>query len=258
MKNQYFGDVNDYKKYGLLRQLGKEGARELAVCWALTNDDGRSDGSRIRYLEDPATWRRLDPQAFDFVKRQVLERGERSVDAFEATRLIPRCRFFGDLLPDDASSRDAYFARFLEEASGADLVFFDPDNGLGITKIERGKRGSSKYVYPCEIATAWERGHSILFYQHFPRQPREPFLTKLLDAVYGLTGLRMALFFVTSHVVFVLLPTPKHEHWLLTAAESFRKQWEGVVRLEIRDLLQSHSQPPLGPPPLTNPPPIEA
>jgi hypothetical protein len=44
MKNQYFGDINDYHKYGLLRQLGKGGQLTTAVCWMLTPDDGRSDG----------------------------------------------------------------------------------------------------------------------------------------------------------------------------------------------------------------------
>ena len=53
MKNQYFGDVNDYKKYGLLRYLGRSGRSNLAVCWSLTEDDSRSDGSRVRYLNDP-------------------------------------------------------------------------------------------------------------------------------------------------------------------------------------------------------------
>jgi hypothetical protein len=44
MKNQYFGDVNDYRKYGLLRSLTAGGRITTTVCWMLTPDDGRPDG----------------------------------------------------------------------------------------------------------------------------------------------------------------------------------------------------------------------
>src|SRR5689334_17138573 len=44
MKHQYFGDVNDYRKYGLLRSIQKEAGLRVAVCWMLTPNDGRSDG----------------------------------------------------------------------------------------------------------------------------------------------------------------------------------------------------------------------
>jgi hypothetical protein len=40
MKNQYFGDINDYRKYGLLRILSDEGSMRTGVCWMLTRDDG--------------------------------------------------------------------------------------------------------------------------------------------------------------------------------------------------------------------------
>ena len=39
MKNQYFGDINDYRKYGLLRVLCNRGEIETAVCWMLATDD---------------------------------------------------------------------------------------------------------------------------------------------------------------------------------------------------------------------------
>jgi hypothetical protein len=55
MKNQYFGDINDYRKYGLLRLLSGRGQIRTAVCWMLTADNGSSDGSRIDYLRSPLT-----------------------------------------------------------------------------------------------------------------------------------------------------------------------------------------------------------
>jgi hypothetical protein len=44
MKNQYFGDVNDYRKYGLLRALQSTWNGSLLVAWMLTPDDGGRDG----------------------------------------------------------------------------------------------------------------------------------------------------------------------------------------------------------------------
>ena len=53
MKNQYFGDINDYQKYGLLRTISRDTGLRLAVCWMLTPDDGRSDGKKTGYVDRP-------------------------------------------------------------------------------------------------------------------------------------------------------------------------------------------------------------
>jgi len=39
MKNQYFGDINDYRKYGLLRGLSNKGEISTLVCWMLTENE---------------------------------------------------------------------------------------------------------------------------------------------------------------------------------------------------------------------------
>ena len=44
MKNQYVGDVNDYRKYGLIRALIGDQDIKVGVCWMLTAPDGRTDG----------------------------------------------------------------------------------------------------------------------------------------------------------------------------------------------------------------------
>ena len=46
MKVQYFGDVNDYRKYVLLRLLAKSGEFKIGVCWMLTPADDRTDGKQ--------------------------------------------------------------------------------------------------------------------------------------------------------------------------------------------------------------------
>jgi hypothetical protein len=59
MKNQYVGDINDYRKYGLMRALSGYGEITTAVCWMLTPGDGRADGSFMIYLDMRVKWRDL-------------------------------------------------------------------------------------------------------------------------------------------------------------------------------------------------------
>ena len=61
MKNQYFGDIKDYRKYGILRALQAGSDLPLALCWMLTPDDGGADGRKVAYLHKPDRWRSLDP-----------------------------------------------------------------------------------------------------------------------------------------------------------------------------------------------------
>ena len=56
MQDEYFGDVNDYRKYGLLRCLSKAGFR-VGVCWMHTPSDNSGQGNKIDYLEEPREYR---------------------------------------------------------------------------------------------------------------------------------------------------------------------------------------------------------
>lgn len=63
MKNQYFGDIGDYGKYGLLRCLAGQGL-SITVNWYLTPDDTSNDGSIRGYLSKEKD-RRYDPELYD-------------------------------------------------------------------------------------------------------------------------------------------------------------------------------------------------
>jgi hypothetical protein len=65
LKDQYFGDVNDFRKYGLLRALGVSEDLRLGVCWMLTEGDNRTDGNVLGYLSKPREFRHRDPELFD-------------------------------------------------------------------------------------------------------------------------------------------------------------------------------------------------
>jgi hypothetical protein len=46
MKNQYFGDINDFRKYGLLNVIANVTKQRIGVCWMLTEDDGIRDENK--------------------------------------------------------------------------------------------------------------------------------------------------------------------------------------------------------------------
>jgi hypothetical protein len=231
MKNQYFGDLNDYLKYSLLRLLGGDGKVGMAVCWVLTEDDGGIDGRRVGYLAQPGTWQKYDPIVFDHLRKEVLDRGNRRVRAIEQAAVFRNCRFFSEIIRDDERLRDAYFEKFFKFATDADLIFFDPDNGLGVKSIPRGRKGSCKYIYQDEVETAYSSGHSVLLYQHFPRKPRGPFIQGIVQQLGTLNGLKNVISFSSSHVVFLLLPQPHHEDMLHLNTTRFAHRWASLIQI---------------------------
>jgi hypothetical protein len=179
MKDQYAADINDYLKYALLRTLSTVHAGTLHVCWMRTASDGRSDGSRLAYLANPVEFRSLDPLVFDELTR-IVACGARSVRAVEKSAILPRARFHGALLNDLDATRRRYFDRVWSALGDDDLVFFDPDNGLEVPSVPRGRRNCCKYLFWDEINHALGETRSVCVYQHFPRVFRPAYLERRL------------------------------------------------------------------------------
>ena len=231
MKNQYFGDINDYKKYSLLRLLSGRGQIRTTICWVLTEDDGRSDGSRIKYLEKPEQWRDYDQTVFEHLRENVLIKGMRDVSIIERGDILPNCSFYREYVHDDDSLRYKFFEGFCDFARGTDLVFFDPDNGLEVKSVPRGKRGSSKYIYLDEIELSYRSGHSLLIYQHFPRKPREQFIRSLIRRFKTLDGIRSVFSYCTSHVAFLLIPQRDHEEMFAENSRRIKDNWGNLITI---------------------------
>ena len=229
MKNQYFGDINDYKKYSLLRHLSGWGRIKTVFCWILTRDDDRSDGNRVRYLQQPDKWRDYDPTLYEYLQEKVLRCGIRDVKMIETSDLLTNCRFFSEMIDDDIELRKTYFNRFLKFAKGADLVFYDPDNGLEVKSVPLGKKNSSKYLYWNEVKALYETGHSMLIYQHFPRMNRESYVNNLVQHFRAITGARRIFYYKTRHVVFFLLAQPRHENIFIENNSNLLYTWGNKI-----------------------------
>ena len=225
MKNQYFGDMYDYIKYGLLRQLSDYGKVSIAVCWMLTENDDRRDGHRINYLEDTEAWRAFDPTVFDCLRTAVLDRKERNIKVLEDSQLLQNTSFYSHLVTDGPEERGKYFDGFLEFARGRDLVFFDPDNGLEIKSVKYGRKGASRYIYMQEVSKSFTAGHSVFVYQHMPPKPRDPFINDLANSLIQETGAESAYVFYTRRVAFFLLPQINKVDRFAEVASRVQTKW---------------------------------
>jgi hypothetical protein len=236
MKNQYYGDINDFKKYSLIRHLTGEGEIQITMCWALTENDEHKDGSRVNYLMEPPKWRKFDPIVFDQLRRDLLIKGERKVENIELSNILANCRFFNQILKDDEKERDKFFQEFYEFSQDTDLIFLDPDNGLEIKSIPRGAGKSSKYVYWKELLQLYNTGKSLLVYQHFPRRNREHFIDNITSKVFQIVGSSIVFLYITSNVLFILIPQKKHERYFRKKNLTISKNWKDLIIVKERSV----------------------
>jgi hypothetical protein len=229
VKNQYFGDINDYRKYGLLRILTNHGQIRTAVCWMLTPDDGRGDGGFIDYLEDGDKWRHFDEPLFDVLRELVLGQNLRDVRGAETSAVLPASRFAPGFLPDDADGRVRYFDAFVELARGCELVFFDPDNGIEVKSKPYGRKDSSKFLYWREMERLWSAGHSLLIYQHFPRAKRDAFVGNKARELMERTRAPEIISFRTRHVVFFLVAQADRLEFFKDRSEKVGRVWKRQI-----------------------------
>ena len=178
MKNQYFGDVGDYGKYGLLRYFAGHGMT-IAVNWYLTEKDQSNDGNIRGYLTKEKN-RIYDPELFDVLK-EMCEHDEKNVCCFAEYGMIPGARYYDITVEPVLSTltisgkraaRKQWHQDALAACDGVDLVFLDPDNGLR-SGVPTAKKNAMKFVYASEISDYYERGQDVVYYCHKGRRTDE-------------------------------------------------------------------------------------
>jgi hypothetical protein len=171
MKAQYIGDIGDLGKVLLLRYFAECGFK-IGVNWVLTPNDNRADGKHRDYVKykgkdclcccDQDTYEAILPLA------REEERDKRAIGRLETVirQFAPDVVFFNEVFKSGVDRADLD-ARALSKLAPelCDLVFFDPDNGIG------GDDGTSfKHVYYSELDGYWRRRQSILVYHHLNRE----------------------------------------------------------------------------------------
>ncbi|MGJ0452356.1 MAG: hypothetical protein ACR65T_03860 [Methylocystis sp.] len=150
MRDQYAGDVSDVLKFAFLRTLaGKD--RTLGIAWYYApGDDGRSDGRHLEWRDETA-WRALDKE----LHTGLAALPERSVTALERAMIWPEGVLFHREPMPPRAGRSAWGTRKRSALDGADIVFLDPDNGIG------GE--TEKHATFSEIRLLRKPGRAIVF-----------------------------------------------------------------------------------------------
>ena len=228
MQDEYFGDINDYRKYGLLRCLDKVELR-VGVCWMYTPSDNSGQGQRIPYLDKPHKYRFRDPDLFDFLKNRVHtpRRAVRELEEASDT-LLPRATFFSESLPEVAVERDSYFRRALGALEKADVLFFDPNIGLETPSVRYGRARSSNYLYWWEAERAAHEQASIVIFQHWTQNEKRDDLLARLSSGLRCRMPRTSVYAIRSpHVLFLAACQPEHKDRFTKAARLARRRWNG-------------------------------
>lgn len=262
MKNQYFGDINDYRKYGLLTILTANGATRLGVCWMLTPNDNSTDGghSKLRYLKNKNVerWQEFNKTLYARIRRKIWNSSKdevanesRLVSHFDDA-FVPGSEVWHEDLEDCPIKRSNYFERMFASFKDkkVSLIFFDPDNGLagkvGHLSIRKGAKASSKHLFCDEVNQCIDHQFSALVYQHFRQKSSIVERKKLIKSVTRhlqiLTSAKQVACFVTPDVFYVLIPAKTHEKQLLaTAANVAKSTWAtltGYTRSRITNCKQ--------------------
>jgi len=229
VKNQYFGDINDYRKYGLLRSILRVADIRLLVAWMLTPDDGSTDGKFLNYLKDAGKWSKHDPELYNSLQGLVGSATQRGVSLIEQTDLLVNTEYYSQIVPDLALERSVWFESLQMKAQSTNFIFLDPDNGLEIKSIPYGRKNSSKFLYWHEVDALWKTGNSLLIYQHFIREKRNIFITRMLEQLNEHTHGSIVEAFSTSNVLFLMALQPKHQKIHSHILDSVKGNWEGQI-----------------------------
>ncbi len=186
MKNQYFGDVNDFLKYDLVLTLVEklDNTKAFTFIPMLTPNDDSGDGGLIKY--DGGRRRDLER----FLKRCIRDmyRNILNLRFFMASQDI-EYRPYRDAEYFRHEDREEYFDSIDPEMLKGSVVLIDPDNGLEVKSMR--KRNGHKYLRYGELRRIYDGiddDSLVLVYQHIPRVKREKYFSAIAKRIRDATG----------------------------------------------------------------------
>lgn len=232
MKDQYFGDINDYFKYGILRVFSSFELK-IGIDWHLTKPDETGHGNQIHYLSQPSEWEQYDAELFRFL-RNCVDQGLRDTSKLEESSMVSSCKYFYKMALEPGTPRDLRFNLSLESLSDCDLVFFDPDNGIEPNTC------TEKHISVNELILFWSKGISLLVFQYVPRYvktelDRANFAIRLTRKLRKHIDASRLCIVETDAVFFVLIGQTEHETKLKASVRRILRQWQGKVKLREID-----------------------
>ena len=157
MKDCYAGDIGDYGKFALLRELHRPD--HLAAY----DPDLSSRLMKIYHSQDGIV---------------------RSIGALENEKLVEDALYFSEVVP--GNQRDRWHQRAVSKLTGSHLVFLDPDNGMIVSSAKTGSQKQRKYVLDAEVKDYLCKGYSVLIYQHRPRINEAVYFDRMIQRFMNL------------------------------------------------------------------------
>ncbi len=188
------GDVGDFGKFALLRRLcSSEGdAFKLGIVWCYFPDESHNgDGRHLRYLAQPS-YLNLDPELHAALG-ELVKSGNRSLSSIEAAGILRKGTLFfheptsGKPISPAlrAKQRSIWHDHALAATREAEIVFFDPDNGLEAPSVPMTHPKAGKYIFWNELVPFWRRGQSLVVYHHLNRIASATVQTETLRARFS-------------------------------------------------------------------------
>ena len=199
MQNRYTGDVGDFGKYGILKMVSSGPSLRLGINWYLTDDESHNkDGKHIGYLDDTKRKNTLEFRACDptlYKQLQDVVINGRTIRSIQDSHILPEGTVFYDQVlsynaeVDTAArkkERERWYRAGFKQLETCEIVFFDPDNGLEVESVGKYSDKGPKYVWHDEVIDYYQRGQSLIIYNHRSREPQEKYL-KRFDRIRAIT-----------------------------------------------------------------------
>lgn len=190
MQDRYVGDIGDYGKLALLRELQSCGL-SIAVNWYLVDPikiEKNSDGT---FKQQDG--RHLIPEKLKICDNvlakkltEIAQSDRRSVIELEKASFVPGAIYYKE--PISVDKRSEWHNKALQEIKSADLVFVDPDNGLLVQSVGMNSSRSVKYAFYEEIRDYIQQEQSVLIYNHRSRKKEGKYFSEICEKLQKATG----------------------------------------------------------------------
>ena len=204
MKNQYFGDINDFFKYDLVLNLIEkiENLKCFTFIPMLTEDDGSGDGALTNY--DGSRRKELDDFLKDCIKKS--DRKVKNLRSFMSKYDQIEYRPYKDNEYFLHAEREQYFDNIHSSILNESVILIDPDNGFEVKSMRSGT--GHKYIKYKELSTIYARMDSdslIIVYQHIPREKRERFFARVGEKICNCTNTKNLICLSDNRIVFFIM-----------------------------------------------------
>lgn len=184
----------------------------------------RNDGKHTQYLTDKRfeKLRQCDPTLYQKLHRVFIKR--RHLTEISTEGVLPTDTIYWDEpaeqvdLPPIYRSlhRQAYLTRAALAMREVELIFCDPDNGIGNPKMDTKTKGAGKSVFLDELKLLWKLGHSLLVYNHRIRLSDSAIQKRYqqLKSHFGVQQITIFRFRKGSQRDFILISKSAHRKFL--------------------------------------------